>query len=269
MLLPSVITIHLDPVLVQLGPIAFRWYGLMYVVGILAGMWIIRKYANQCGIDDDQINTLFWPAAIAGFIGGRLYYVIQQPLGPYLEQPWRIIATWEGGMAFYGSIFGVVLALLVTCWRANIRLWPVLDAAALLALPAQAVGRIGNIVNGDVIGYPSEVPWAFLYTHPATFAPSTTVAYHPAAVYELLGNAVLFAILWPLRHRFRTPGMIFAFYLVGYSVAQIIIFVWRLNEVVIWELKQAQVTGILVATAGILLAIWLRQAAQDKHAQTA
>jgi prolipoprotein diacylglyceryltransferase len=63
--------------------------------------------------------------------------------------------------------------------------------------------------------------------------------------------------------------MIFAFYLVGYSVAQIIIFVWRLNEVVIWELKQAQVTGILVATAGILLAIWLRQAAQDKHAQTA
>ncbi len=267
--LPLVITIHLDPVLVQLGPIAFRWYGLMYVLGIMAGVWTIRKYANERGIDDDQINTLFWPAAIAGFIGGRLYYVLQQPLEPYLRQPWRIVATWEGGMAFYGCIFGVVLALLVTSWRKKIPIWPVLDAAALLALPAQAVGRIGNIVNGDVIGYPADLPWAFLYTHPATFAPSTTVAYHPAAVYELLGNVVIFAVLWPLRHKLRPAGTVFATYLVGYSVAQIVIFVWRLNEVVIWELKQAQVTGIIVAAAGILLALYLRQNAESTDTKAA
>ena len=74
-------------------------------------------------------------------------------------------------MAFYGCIFGVVLAILVTCWRANIALWPVLDTAGLLALPAQGIGRIGNIVNGDVIGYPADLPWAFLYTHPATVCP--------------------------------------------------------------------------------------------------
>ena len=269
MLIPSVITIHMDPVLVQLGPIALRWYGLMYVLGIMAGVWIIRKYANQCGINDDQINTLFWPAAIAGFLGGRIYYVIQQPLGPYLQQPWRILATWEGGMAFYGCIFGVVLALLITCWRTKIPHWRVLDAAALLALPAQGIGRIGNIVNGDVIGYPAELPWAVQYTHPATFAPSTSVTYHPAAIYELLGNVLIFAILWPLRHRLRTPGMVFALYLVGYSIAQIIIFIWRLNEIVIWELKQAQVTGIIVAAAGILLALWLRQESRNRDAQTA
>jgi phosphatidylglycerol:prolipoprotein diacylglycerol transferase len=269
MLVPSIINIHIDPVLVHIGPIALRWYGLMYVLGILAGMWIIRKYANERGINDDQLSTLFWPAAIAGFLGGRLYYVIQQPLDPYLQQPWRILATWEGGMAFYGAIFGVVLALLVTCWRANIPLWPVLDTAALLALPAQAIGRIGNIINGDVIGFPADLPWAMQYTHPATFAPSNTVAYHPAAVYELMGNVVLFAILWPLRHRFKTPGMVFALYLVGYSIAQIVIFNWRLNEIVVWELKQAQVTGLIVAAAGILLAIWLRQTARDKNQQAA
>ena len=84
-----------------------------------------------------------------------------------------------------------------------------------------------------------------------------------------MGNAVIFAILWPLRHRFRTPGMIFALYLVGYSVAQIIIFNWRLNEIVLWELKQAQVTGIIVAAAGILLAIYLYQATQKSDMQEA
>ena len=236
MLLPLVITIHLDPVLVSIGPIAFSL--------VRAN---VRARNHRGNVDYPKVcqsvrhrRRSDQQALLAGGDCGLprraallRHSATHQPLSAATLG--ASLPPGKGAWRFYGCIFGVVLAILITCWRANIALWPVLDTAGLLALPAQGIGRIGNIVNGDVIGYPADLPWAFLYTHPATFAPSRTVTYHPAAVYELLGNVLIFAILWPLRHRFRTPGMVFALYLIGYSISQIVIFIWRLNEVVLLE----------------------------------
>lgn len=249
-------TINIDPVLLYVGgqPLV-RWYGLMYVVGMMAGLAVIIPYGIRRGIDEDTIWAVFWPAAIAGLVGARLYYVVQSDPLSYLSQPWRILATWEGGMAFYGAIFGAAIALIVASrWR-RVDLWKILDLGAIFAVVGQAFGRIGNIINGDVVGYPTDLPWGFVYLHPNSFVPQKGVAYQPAAVYELLFNIFLFVVLWRLRFRLKTPGMLFATWLVGYSLGQIAIFTARMNEVVFLGLKQAQITAIVVLLACVPL-VW-------------
>lgn len=256
------ITINIDPVLLHLGPLAIRWYGLMYAVGIVAGLYVAIPFATKRGLPEDDIWTVFWPAVFAGVVGARLYFVIQQPIEPYLQEPWRIVATWEGGMAFFGAIIGVVLAMAVVCWRSKINFWKMLDAGALFAVVGQGFGRIGNIVNGDIVGYPTDGTWGVIYAHPGSFVADRTIAYQPAAVYELFFNVALFAILWTVRGRLRKPGLLFALYLTCYSVGQFLLFFLRDNEVVAFGLKQAQLTAVVALAVALALWWWrLRQGA--------
>jgi phosphatidylglycerol:prolipoprotein diacylglycerol transferase len=197
----AAIVININPILVQLGPLAIRWYGLMYVVGIIAGVRAGLPYVQARGITEDQVWNVLGPCIVAGLVGGRLYYVVQQPLGPFIAQPWRIIATWEGGMAFFGAIAAVIITLVIMSWREKLPVWTLLDGAAIFATVGQAFGRIGNIVNGDILGAPTTLPWGFVYANPNSFAPSHTVPYQPAAVYELCCDLILFAVLWSLRNR--------------------------------------------------------------------
>src|SRR5215469_18465913 len=110
--------INIDPIAFSIGPIAVHWYGIAYVVAIAIALWVLLKYTARQGIHEDQIWGVFIWTVILGLIGGRLYFVIQQPdlVQGYLLQPWRILATWEGGMAFFGAIFAVVPTLF---WRAK------------------------------------------------------------------------------------------------------------------------------------------------------
>jgi phosphatidylglycerol:prolipoprotein diacylglycerol transferase len=126
-----------------------------------------------------------------------------------------------------------------------------LDIAALFALVAQPIGRLGNVVNGDILGPPTHLPWGFVYTNANSFAPSTTTAYHPAAVYEILANLLLIAVLFPLRHRFPRGGLLAA-YVAGYCLTQLVVFEWRSQPVVALGLRQAQVTAVVVLAAEAL-----------------
>ena len=243
----AVIKIGIDPVLLRLGPFAIHWYGLMYVVGITAGLQIAIPYASRFGISREVAYELFWPVLIACLVGGRLYYVVQSNLGSYLRHPQNILATWEGGMAFYGAVILGTPALYVMCVRKGVSFGRAMDAAALFIPLAQGFGRIGNIINGDILGYPSSLPWATQYTNPHnTFVPSHAVAYQPAAAYELLFTAGLFALIWALRNRFRVPGTVFLVWLVVYSIGQFVLFFGRANVVVLVGLKQAQMTAIII-----------------------
>lgn len=260
MLLPAIIRIGIDPVLVRLGPISVHWYGVMYVVGICAGLYVALPYAEQRGITRDAAYQIFWPVLVASLVGGRLYYVVQSNLGWYLRHPQNILATWEGGMAFYGAVFLGGATLLIVCLRNGISPAIALDVAAIFIPLAQAFGRVGNIINGDILGYPSRLPWATQYTNPAnTFVPSHTVAYQPAAAYELLFSVALFAVIWTLRFRYRVPGTLFVLWLVAYSVGQFVLFFGRANTVVLLGLKQAQITSIVVIAVIIpLYLLWRR-----------
>ena len=262
------IHINIDPVLLRIGPLALHWYGLMYVVAIVMGLWCIRRYTARQGIKQDQIYRMLWWCIVAGLVGGRLYFVIQQPdlVQDYLLKPQHILATWEGGMAFYGAVFLIVPVLF---WRAiKERLNPliVLDAGALFAAFAQPFGRLGNLINGDIIGYPSQLPWSMVYDNSASFAcanPSTChVPVQPAAGYEILLNLILIVVLLFLARRSRRPGMLLLTYLCGYAVAQFLVFFVRANSVVPlftlnWGLKQAQWTSLIVLLVLIPLTLWI------------
>ena len=250
------ITINVNPVAFSLGPVSVRWYGLMYVVGIVVGLLVAWPYAKWKGFTEEQLEKVVAWAVPAGLVGARLYYVVQQPLGPYLAQPWRILAVWEGGMAFYGAIFAVVIVILVAGWRLKISILKFLDVAALFAVVGQFFGRIGNIINGDVIGYPTNLPWGVKYANPNSFAPRHDIAYQPAAIYEALIDILLFSLLWWLRKKVK-PGILFFVYILGYSLSQIIVFIWRDNDVVFLGLKQAQLTAIGVILVAVVIFFWL------------
>jgi phosphatidylglycerol:prolipoprotein diacylglycerol transferase len=209
------------------------------------------------GISNDIKYRVLWWCIVAGLIGGRLYFVIQQPnfVSFYLTNPQHILATWEGGMAFFGAIFFVIPVLF---WRAKAeRVNPLvaIDAGVLFAAGAQIFGRIGNLINGDIIGYPSTLPWSTVYQNPHSYAclnPATcNVPVQPAALYELLANIVLLVIMLFLSHRLRRPGVLMLIYLFGYVSTQFLLFFARANTVVSflginWGLKQAQWTSLVV-----------------------
>jgi phosphatidylglycerol---prolipoprotein diacylglyceryl transferase len=249
------IEINIDPIAFSIGSFSVHWYGLMYVVGITIGLLVAWSYAKSVGITAEQLEKIVVWSIPAGLIGARLYYLIQQPLEQYISEPWRLIAVWEGGMAFFGAIFAVVLTIVILTWRMQVSIWRFLDTAVIFGAVGQFFGRIGNVINGDVLGYPTTLPWGFVYANPNSFAPRHDIAYQPAAIYEMIANIILFSILWSVRKRVKT-GILFFIYLLGYSVSQIIVFIWRDNELIIFGLKQAQLTAIgvlVVASIGLFL----------------
>ncbi len=265
---PPYIYINIDPVLVHLGPLAVRWYGLMYVVGILVGLRVIRGYTRRKGVDENAVYRILWWCIGAGLLGGRLYFVVQQPnlLSGYILQPWRILATWEGGMAFYGAIFLVIPTLI---WRARVEyLNPLvlIDAGVLLAAAGQIFGRIGNLVNGDIIGYQSTLPWSTVYQNPNSWAclnPATcNVPVQPAAGYELITNLFVLSTMLFLARRVTRPGILMLFYLFSYAISQFLLFFVRDNLIVSFlglnaGLKQAQWTSFIVFIILLPITYWV------------
>jgi phosphatidylglycerol:prolipoprotein diacylglycerol transferase len=251
------IHINIDPAILRLGSLKMTWYGLMYVIAIVMALWCISRYTARKGITQDQVYRVLWWCIVAGLIGGRLYFVVQQPdlVTGYLQQPWRILATWEGGMAFFGAIFLVVPVLFWRSLRERVNPFVMLDAGALFAACGQPFGRIGNLINGDIVGYPSTLPWATVYDNPNSWAcldPQTChVPVQPSAGYELLLNLILIALLFFLARHYRRPGTLMATYLFGYCITQFLVFFVRANIVVSlgpldWGLKQAQWTALIV-----------------------
>ena len=258
----ATITIGIDPVAFSIGRLAVHWYGIGYAVAIVVGLWVIRPYARFRGVTEEQFTTLAFWSIPAGFVGGRLYYVVQNHPLSYAEHPWRILQVWNGGMAFFGAILAVVLLLgafaIVKGWR----LGPLADVAALFALVGQPIGRLGNVVNGDIIGSPTHLPWGFIYSNPHSFAPSNTTAYQPAAVYEIIANLILIALLFPLRKRFA-PGWLAVAYVAGYCVSQLVVFYWRTQPVLMFGLQQAQLTAlVLLAAEAVVVAAFLARGAR-------
>jgi phosphatidylglycerol:prolipoprotein diacylglycerol transferase len=262
--LRGVITIPLDPVF-HLGPIPVHWYGVGYAVAFLVGIRITRGYAEEHGIPDkDRLDIVWWNIAV-GLVAARLFFVLQQPnLSAYLRDPVQIVAVWQGGMAFFGALIGCLATTVVLARRRRLPVWALMDTGAIFATLPQAIGRLGNIVNGDILGPASNLPWATRYTNPHTFAPIPGVAYQPAGAYELLGSLALFAMVM-LIIRARAPeGLTGIAYLAGYAISQFLLFFLRDTEpVILFGLKQAQVTALVMLVVVVPALVLLRRRHPD------
>jgi phosphatidylglycerol---prolipoprotein diacylglyceryl transferase len=261
------VKIPIDPVLVSIGGLKIHWYGIMIAIGLYVGIQVALRDAERRGIDKDQLMNVALLAAILGIVGGRLYYVVQNDPSFFLHHPLQIIAVWQGGMAFFGALFGGALAVAISSWRWKLPFWSLLDVGALGMTIGQAIGRIGNIINGDIVGYKTN-GWGFEYTNPQTFGPLNTPV-QPASLYELLISLTLFVVLWNLRTRIHTKGVLAMLYLVLYAVSQFFIFFLRDNIVILGGLKQAQVTSLVVIALALpVIAYLLRKDRLARPPQT-
>ena len=265
------ITINVDPVL-NLGPLPIHWYGVMYAVAFLAAYQFgVLPYAKRRGPPKPIAEKICVWTIIFGLLGGRLYYVVQQPdlWQNFILHPINIIAFWQGGMAFFGAIIAGFITLAICAWRYGYNPWIALDGGVIFAVVGQPVGRIGNVINGDILGAPSNLPWATAYSNLHAIlqtgfsrcTPAQCIAYQPAAVYEALGTICIGLILWVLLRRNVRPGVLAIVYVALYAISQLILFEFRKSEPPgPLGLREAQWTSIasLVIGVPLLYLLWRR-----------
>jgi phosphatidylglycerol:prolipoprotein diacylglycerol transferase len=216
----------IDPVAIQIGPLAIRWYALAYVAGILLGwryaIWLTRRLGH---VARDQLDDLVVWATLGIIIGGRLGYVAFYKPRYFLENPGEIVAVWQGGMSFHGGLLGVAVALLLFAKRRRIALLPLADLIACAAPIGLFFGRLANFINGELYGRPSNVPWAIVFPNGGPFTR------HPSQLYEaLLEGPVLLFILYIATQRPEVrarPGVLAGVFLMGYATARSIAEVFR------------------------------------------
>lgn len=218
-----------DPVAFSIGPLAVRWYGLMYLLafGLFFGLgvWRLRKpqFQQSSGLDRQSFeDCLFW-GAIGVILGGRLGYVLFYKPEYFLAHPEQILAVWQGGMAYHGGLLGVIAAIFILCRRKRIGFWPVIDFIAPLVPWGLAAGRLGNFINGELWGRPSEVPWAMVFPQAGD-----TLARHPSQLYQMMGEGIaLGVILWIFTAQPRRPGQASGLFLLGYGAARFVVEYFR------------------------------------------
>jgi phosphatidylglycerol:prolipoprotein diacylglycerol transferase len=260
------ITINIDPVL-HIGPVPVHWYGVMYAVAFLvAYQFGVLPYAKRRGLPKAIAEKITVWTIIFGLLGGRLYYVVQQPnlWQNYVLHPVNIIAFWQGGMAFFGAIIVGFITLAICAWRYGYNPWIMLDGGVLFAVVGQPIGRIGNIINGDILGAPSTLPWATAYTNHNAILQSCCrlgVPYQPAAAYEALGTILIGVILYLFLRRNPRPGVIAIIYVGLYAISQLILFEFRASEPPgPLGLREAQWTSIAILVIAVpgLYILWRR-----------
>jgi phosphatidylglycerol:prolipoprotein diacylglycerol transferase len=259
----ATITIGIDPIAFRIGSLAVHWYGIMYVVAFVAAYYLgARPHAVSRGISQDYLERVTGWTILFGLIGARLYYDVQNL--DLMHSVVDVIAVWNGGMAFYGAIIGGLATLVVLGWRWKLPIWVLLDAGALFAVVGQPIGRIGNIINGDILGGPSNLPWATAYTNPDAVLQAgyrLGVGYQPAAAYEALGTLVILLILLAVRRRGVRPGVLILSYVGLYSVSQFLLdFLRQTEPVIAFGLKELQLTAIVALVVGmpLLVILWRR-----------
>lgn len=211
----------IDPVLVQFGPFAIRWYALAYIAGLVIGWRYLIVMASRPGSEispRDADDFLLW-ATLGVILGGRLGYVLFYQPDLYAADPIRIFEVWHGGMSFHGGLLGVFVAMALFCHRRKLKLLVLADMVAQVAPIGLFFGRLANFINDELWGRPTDVPWAMI------FPTGGPIPRHPSQLYEAgLEGIALFVILFVVSRKTRLlewPGRVAGLFLVGYAAARI------------------------------------------------
>ena len=239
----ATIDINIDPNLLRIGPLLFSWHGLFGAIGVMVGMWLPGRMLVQDRVTTvDKFYPVAWWAVIGGLIGARLLYVLEH-LRTFVESPVKILAFSEGGVSVFGGFLVGAVAGSVMAVRAGIPLGKFADAGGAGMAIGQAIGRIGDVINGEHHGTHYDGVLSVAYTHPNTLG-ERGVPVHLAVGYEMVLDLLLCALLVWLYGKLR-PGMSFWVFFAGYSVTRLIVGFFRQDTIVAWGLGQAQLLGVL------------------------
>ena len=252
-------TIDVDPVIGNLGPLRFGWYGVIMAFALLVGLWVMSRQLKPRGIDPQHALGIAVFGVPLGILGARLVHVLDH-LGYYLENPGKILGVRLVGLAIYGVVAGGLLGLVLYCrWR-KLPILRTIDSTALAFPVGQIIGKCANIINGDTWGFATDLPWGITYTNPNSFIDSSLlgVATHPTPIYEQLWLAVVVVILLvSMKRLMRVDGLSILAYAWLYSLGRFFISFFRVNEPMLWGLNEAQVIAAVVLILAPVLAYWL------------
>lgn len=244
-----------DPIAFSLGPLAVRWYGLMYMAGFLTcwGLMLWRTETLRDKWPRALIADLVFYAALGVIIGGRVGYVLIYQTADFLANPLILFKTWQGGMAFHGGLVGVLVSLWLFSRHSKKSYLEIMDFVAPYVPIGLFLGRIGNFINGELWGRPTEVAWAMIFPY------ADALPRHPSQLYEAFGEGVvLFALLWWYTCKPRPVGKTSAFFLIGYGCIRFLLEFTRQPDVQLGFIAFDQLTmGQLLCVPMILLGIVL------------
>ena len=251
---------HFDPIAIQIGPLAVRWYGLMYLVAFGFLWWLgrIRIARGLSPISREQFDDLIFLGVLGTILGGRLGYVLFYKPGYYLSHPLEIFAIWQGGMAFHGGMLGVLAAAGYYAWRHKVDWWRLMDFVAPCVPTGLAAGRLGNFINGELWGRPTDLPWGMV------FRGAGDMARHPSQLYQFaLEGVLLFVLLWWYASKARDRGEVSAMFLLGYGAFRFIAEFAREPDdflgLLALGLSMGQWLSLPMIAAGIVLYAWSRK----------
>lgn len=211
---------QIDPIIFQIGPLAIRWYGMMYLLGFGAAYLLITHLSRlrKLALNKDGVSDLLFYGVIGVVLGGRLGYVLFYNLSQYLARPLDIFAVWQGGMSFHGGLLGVVVATILFCRRRQLPILLVGDILVTSSTIGLGLGRIGNFINAELWGRVTDLPWGFV------FPGGGPLPRHPSQLYEaFLEGLVLFLVLYLMHCRKVAQGIPFFSFFIGYGLFRFLV----------------------------------------------
>jgi phosphatidylglycerol:prolipoprotein diacylglycerol transferase len=265
------IVIDLDPNLFRIGPFLVTWHGVFSVLGILAaarlGLWLLSKDNVDVSRGADGVTWM----VVLGLIGARALYVWEN-FKFFSGQLLHIFYITEGGISQWGGLFGAIMGAYVWARRAHFSFWKVIDAGGPAAMIGLAIGRIGDVINGEHHGTPTTLPWGVEYVNPNTLGQPGDVV-HPEVAYEMVLTLGLLALLLPFHQRLKAklpdgaPGLI---YLGLYGLGRFWLSYFRTDPAIVFGLRQAQLASLLMAVIAVIaIPILIRRARARKPAAAA
>ncbi len=248
-----------DPVAISLGPLAIRWYGLMYLLAFIQFILLGRyRLKNRPLMSTEQLDDLLFYGVLGVIIGGRLGQVLFYEPGYYFAHPFEIIAIWKGGMSFHGGFLGVLLAMILWAHKARLAIFDVTDFVVPLVPLGLATGRIGNFINGELWGRAADpsLPWAMIFPQSGDMTPR-----HPSQLYHVgLEGLLLFAILWAFTAKVRPRAAASGVFLIGYGFFRFITEYFREPDHGIfgqsYTVSMGQWLSLPMIVAGVVLLIF-------------
>ena len=255
------ITWDVNPEIFSIGPLSIRWYGLLFALGFVIGQRILTKIYVAEGRTEGDVDVITLYMIVGTVLGARLGHVLFYDPDYYLSNPIEILKIWRGGLASHGATIGILVALWMFSRRLKLDYLWVLDRIVIVVALGGALIRLGNLMNSEIFGRPTDVPWAFIFVQNTEFS---HVPRHPTQLYESLAVFALFVVLYMLWNRFRgniPRGLLFGLFVTVLFTSRLLIeFLKEAQEK--WEetmfLNMGQILSIPLILIGlvILYKVW-------------